>query len=108
MLGLESVQFSIHKRREVKLQHFLSRTLFGTLYVRGRERTVFLYIRVGKLSYSIFPLVLYSAPCMLGIESVQFSLHQVKKVKLQHFLFRTQFGTLYVRVRERTVFLTSG
>ena len=41
MLGLESEQFSIHKRREVKLQHFLSRTLFGTLYVRGRERTVF-------------------------------------------------------------------
>ena len=41
MLGLESVQFSLHKRREVKLQHFLSRTLFGTLYVRGRERTVF-------------------------------------------------------------------
>ena len=39
MLGVESVQFSLHKRREVKLQHFLSRNLFGTLYVRGHRRT---------------------------------------------------------------------
>ena len=59
MLGLESVQFSIHKRREVKLQHFLSRTLFGTLYVRGKERTVFFTSGLGSevtafsLSYSI-------------------------------------------------------
>ena len=78
MLGLESVQFSIHKRREVKLPHFLSRTLFGTLYVRGRKRTVF------------------------------FKSGQGKKVKLQHFPPRTLFGTLYVRDRERTVFFTSG
>ena len=42
MSGVKSVQFSLHQRREVKLQHFLSRTLFGTLNVRGRERTVFL------------------------------------------------------------------
>ena len=40
ILGLESVQFFL-QGREVKLQHFLSCTLFGTLYVRGRERTVF-------------------------------------------------------------------
>ena len=41
MSGVKSVQFSLHQGRKVKLQHFLSRTLFGTLYVRGRERTVF-------------------------------------------------------------------
>ena len=71
MLGVESVQFSLQGRK-VKLQHFLSRTLFGTLYVRGKERTVFLPSGYGKLSYSIFSLVLYSARCMLGVESVQF------------------------------------
>ena len=54
------------------------------------------------------PLVLYSARCMLGVTSVQFSLHQGRKVNLQHFLSRTLFGTLYVRGRERTVFFTSG
>ena len=31
MSGVKSVQFSLHQGREVKLQHFLSRTLFGTL-----------------------------------------------------------------------------
>ena len=41
ILGLESLQFTLHQAREVKLQHFLSCILFGTLYVRGRERTVF-------------------------------------------------------------------
>ena len=53
-----------------------------------------------------FSLVLYSARCMLGVESVQFSSHQGRKVKLQHFLPRTLFGTLYIRVRERAVFFT--
>ena len=75
MLGLESVQFSLHGIK-VKLQHFLFRT--------------------------------HTARGMLGAESVQFSLHQGWEVKLQHFLSRTLFGTLYVRGRERTVFLTSG
>ena len=42
MLGVESVQFSLHQGREVKLQHFLSRTLFGKQYVKGKELTVFL------------------------------------------------------------------
>ena len=37
------------------------------------------FYRVGKLSYSIFSPVLYSARCMLGVESVQFSLHQGRK-----------------------------
>ena len=61
---------------------------------------------VGKLSYSIFSLVLYSARCMLGVESVQFSIHKRREVKLQHFLSRTLCGLLYVRGRERTVFYT--
>ena len=74
MLGVESVQFSLHQ---------------------GRKR----------LSYGIFSLVLYSARCILGLESVQFFL-QGRKVKLQHFLPRTLFGTLYVRGRERAVFFT--
>ena len=107
MLGVESVQFSSHQGRKVKLRHFLSRTLFGTLYVRGKQRTVFLTSGLGIIKlYSIFSLVLYSARCMLGLESVQFSLHQGREVTLQHFLSRTLFGTLYVRARERTVFFT--
>ena len=52
-------------------------------------------------------LVLYSARCMLGLESVQFSLQGIE-VKLQHFLSRTLFGTHHVRGKERTVFFTSG
>ena len=56
-----------------------SRTLFGTHHVRGKERTVFLTSGEKKLSYSIFSLVLYSARIMLGVNSVQFSLHQGRK-----------------------------
>ena len=77
MLGVKSAQVSLRQGTEVNVQHFLSRTLFGTLYVRCRERTLsFLYNRVGKLSYSTFSLVLYSARCMLWVKSVQFSFHQ--------------------------------
>ena len=72
------------------------------------RRLRFPYIRGGKSSYNIFSLVLYSARIMLGVKSVQFSLHQGRKVKLQHFLSRTLFGTHHVRSKERTVFLTSG
>ena len=59
MSGVKSVQFSLHQGKEVKLQHFLSRTLFGTLYVRGKERTLFFTSGLGSevtafsLSYSI-------------------------------------------------------
>ena len=53
MLGVERVQFFL-QGREVKLQHFVSRTLFGTH--------------------------------MLGVNSVQFSLHQGREVKVQHSL----------------------
>ena len=108
MLRVKSVQFSLHQGREVKLQHFLSRTLFGTPLVRGKERTVFLASGEEKLTYSIFSLVLYSAPIMLRVKSVQFSLHQGREVKFQHFLSRTLFGTPLVRGKERTVFLASG
>ena len=71
-----------------------SRTLFGALRVRGKERTVFLASGQEQLSYSIFHLVLYSASSMLRVKSLQFSLHQGREVKLQHFtrrnaLFRT-------------------
>ena len=34
----ESVQFSLHQGRKVKLQHFLYRTLFDTHHVRGKQR----------------------------------------------------------------------
>ena len=66
------------------------------------------FYRVGKLSYSIFSPVLYSARCMLGVESVQFCLHQGREAKLQHFLSRTLLGTHHVRGKQRTVFFTSG
>ena len=68
MLGVESVQFSLHQGREVKLHHFLSRTLFGMIYVRGRERSVFLHIRVGKLSYSIVSSTLFGTLYVRGRE----------------------------------------
>ena len=32
--------FKISRNRKVKLQHFVSRTLFGTHHVRGKQRTV--------------------------------------------------------------------
>ena len=75
---------------------YASRTLFGTLYVRGKQRTVFLtprertlsflYIRVAKVNLQHFPsLVLCSASSMLRVKSVQLFLHQGRKVKLQHF-----------------------
>ena len=85
IFGVKNVQFSLQQGRKVKLQHFLPRTLFGTLYVRGRERAVFFH-RVGKLSYSILSPALYLARIMLGVNSVQFSLHQGREVKVQHSL----------------------
>ena len=39
-----------------------------------------------KLSCSIFSVVLYSAHIMLGVKSVQFSLHQGRKSKVTAFL----------------------
>ena len=75
---------------------------------RGKQRTVFLTSREEKSSYSIFFLVLYSARIMLGVNSVQFSLHQGRKVELKHFLSPALFGTHYVGRKKRTVFLTSG
>ena len=48
MLEVESVQVSLHQDREFNLQYFLSRTLFGTLYVRGKERTVFFTSGLGS------------------------------------------------------------
>ena len=64
---------------KVTLQHFLSRTLFGTHHVRGKERTAFLTTGEEKSSYSIFSLVLYSARIMSEVKSVQFSLYQGTK-----------------------------
>ena len=77
-------------------------------YVKGKQRTVFLTSGKEKSSYSILSLVLYSARIMLGVNSVQFSLHQGRKVKSPHFLSPALFGTHYVRGKQRTVFLTSG
>ena len=85
MLGVNTVQFFLHQGRKVKLQHFPSRTLFGTHYVSGKQRTVVLTSGEENSTYSIFSLLLYSARIMLGVNSAQFSLHQGRKVKLQHF-----------------------
>ena len=42
-LGAEGAySFPYIRGGNVKLQHFLSRTLFGTHHVKGKERTVFL------------------------------------------------------------------
>ena len=106
MLGVNSVQFSLHQGRKVELKHFRSPALFGKHYVRGKQLTVFLTSGEEKSSYSIFSLLLYSARIMLGVKSVQFSLHQGRKVELQYFLSPALFGTHYVRGKQRTVFLT--
>ena len=108
MLGVNSVQFSLRQGRKVKVQHFLSRTPFGTHYVRGKQRTVILTSGEGKSSYSVFFRVLYLARIMLGVNSALFSLHQGRNVKLQHFLSPALFGSHYVRGKQRRVFLTSG
>ena len=42
LLGVNSIQFSSHRVGRVNSQHFLSRTLFGTHHVRGKQCTVFL------------------------------------------------------------------
>ena len=77
---------------------YLSRTLFGTYHVRGKECTVFLTSGEEKLSYSIFSLVLYSAHIMLEVKSVQFTSHQGKKVKLQHY-FSFSFSISFYSAR---------
>ena len=83
MLGVESVQFSLHQVSKVKLQHFLSRTLFNTHHVRGKQCTVFLTSGLDcleYLSYSIFSLVLYLARIMLRVKSVQFFLTSLRRI----------------------------
>ena len=46
---------------------------------------------------------------MLGVESVQFFLHQVRNSKVTAFSNSgTLFGTQYVKSKEHSVFLTSG
>ena len=85
-----------------------SRTLFGTLHARGKERTVFFTSGEEKSSYSIFSLVLCSARIMLRVKSVQFSLHQVRNSYSIFSGSRTLFGTLRVAGKEHTVFFTSG
>ena len=74
---------------------YLSHTLFGMYHVRGKERTVFLTSGEEKLSYSIFSLVLYLARIMLEVKSVQFTLHQGKRVKLQHYFSFSYFVSFY-------------
>ena len=72
MLGVESVQFSLHQVRKVKLQHFLSRTVFDTHHVRGKQRTVFL-TRFGifKLQH-FFPRTLFGTHHVKGKERTVF------------------------------------
>ena len=87
---------------------YLSHTLFRMYHVRGKERTVFLTSGEEKLSYSIFPLILYSSCIMLGVNSIQFSLHQVRKLSYSIFSLVLYSACIRVRGKERTVFLTSG
>ena len=67
----------------------------GQYGVRGKERTVFLTSGEEKLSYSIFSLVLYSACIMLEVKSVQFTLNQVRELKLQHYFSFSYFVSFY-------------
>ena len=79
MLGAEGAySFPYIRAGNVKLQHFLSRTLFDTHHVKGKERTVFLH-QVRKVTAFPPALVLYSARCVSGVKSVQFCLHQGRK-----------------------------
>ena len=87
---------------------YLPRTLFGRYHVGGKERTVFPSSGEGKLSYSIFSLILYLARIMLGENSTQFSLHQVRKLSYSIFSLMRYSARIRVRGKERTVFLTSG
>ena len=87
---------------------YLPRTLFGRYHVGGKERTVFPSSGEGKLSYSIFSLILYLARIMLGENSTQFSLHQVRKLSYSIFSLMLYSAPIRVRGKERTVFLTSG
>ena len=91
------------------MQHFLSRTLLGTHHSKGKERIVFLTSEEEKLIYSIFFLVLYWARIMLGVKSVQFSLHQGRKSLVTAFSlsYSIRHASCFRR-KERTVFLTSG
>ena len=80
MLRVKSVQFTLHQGRKVKLQHFLSRTLFGMDHVR--VKSVQFSLQQGKkdkLQHYFSFVVLYSARIMLGVKSGQFSLHQGRK-----------------------------
>ena len=83
LFGTQQVRaysFPYMRQGKVKLQHFLSRTLFGKQQVRGKQCTVFLTSRQEKSSYSIFPLVLYSAQSrFLRVNRAQFFLHQARK-----------------------------
>ena len=85
MLGVNSVQFSLHQGRKVNLQYFLSLALFGTHILRGKQRTLFLTSGKEKSSYSILSLVLYSSRIMLGVKSAQFSLHKGRKIQVTVF-----------------------
>ena len=69
---LSEYGFTYIRVGKVKLSHFPSRTRFGTLQVRGKQRTDFLRSGWDKLSYSIFHLLLHSARSRLGVNSVQF------------------------------------
>ena len=66
-----------------------------SLVLFGKERTVFLTSGGEKLRYSIFCLVLYSARIMLEVKSIQFTLNQVKRVKLQHYFSFSYFVSFY-------------
>ena len=95
--GVEGAySFPYIREGNVKLQHFLgSRTLFGALRVRGKERAVLLTSGEEMLSYSISSLVLYSAQGAEGAYS--FPYIRGGNVKLQHFPSRTLLGKQYVK-----------
>ena len=91
--GKQGTVFLTSGKEKEKLSYsiFCLSALFGTpaQQVRGKQCTVFLTSGKGKLSYSIFPLVLHSARTRLVVNSVHCSPYiAAGKVNLQHFTCR--------------------
>ena len=90
MLGAEGAySFPYIRAGNVKLQHFLSRTLFDTHHVKGKERTVFVH-QVRKVTAFPPALVLYSARCVSSYSILHLAIRysaRSRKVTLERDIF---------------------
>ena len=71
----------------------------------GVKSDSFLYIRVGKLTYSISSLVLYTARCMLGVKSVSYSIFSLVLYSARVMLKGVNSVQLRYHARSRKVTL---